>query len=431
MISKCFIESFSYRLSQAARYISSTLHLPYGYGKVFREVYEFLDESQWWSHEKLKEYQMKRLQKILNHAYENVPYYRKVFEERGLKPENIQNMEDLRKLPYLTKEVINKNFDLLIATNIRKSKTELKRTSGSTGSPFQFLCGKDSDEIQNAFIARVFNSHDSRLYFEKTTWLRSYVPKNNGPIYRYEPHWKRMLLSAYHLSSKTIRDYKRLIESYQGRTLVGYPSSLYILAILAEQEGLQISGLDLALASSEVLPDEWKGKIEQVLGVPVKDYYGLAERVALFHSCSYCNLYHENLEYAVVEIADPEGDIGEVVGTSLWNYAMPFIRYRTGDRARIHRGNPTCDCGRGLPLSVSKVEGRTDDIIVAPGNHYIPAVNFYTLLYKTPGIKMFKVIQHALAEVEVQIVASDAFTQDREFVLLEGFRQRLGPEVRL
>ena len=211
---------------------------------------------------------------------------------------------------------------------------------------------------------------------------------------------------------------------------MGYPSSIYILAILAEQEGLQINGLDVAHVSSEVLLDEWRGKIEKILGIPVKDHYGMAEKVALFHCCSYSNLFHENLEYAVVEILNQEGDVGEVVGTSLWNYAMPFIRYRTGDYAKIHRGNATCPCGRGLPLSVSKFEGRTDDIIVAPGNHYIPAVNFYTLLYKIPGIKMFKIIQHALAEVDVQVVTSEAFTEGSEVVLHEGLVQRLGPEVR-
>ena len=296
---------------------------------------------------------------------------------------------------------------------------------------FSFVSDKDIDEIQNAFVVRTFNSHHSKLFIEKSTWLRSYVPKENEPVYRYDPHWKRMFLSAYHLSSKTIRDYKRLIENYEGRTLVGYPSSLYILAILAEQEGLQISGLDVTHVGSETLLDEWRRKIQEVLGVPVKDHYGMAEKVALFHCCSYSDLFHENLEYAVVEIVNPEGDVGEVVGTSLWNYAMPFIRYKTGDYARIHRGDAACSCGRGLPLSVSKFEGRADDIIVAPGNHYIPAVNFYTLLYKIPGIKMFKVIQHALEEVEVQVVTSDAFTRDRESVLLEGLRQRLGPEVKL
>jgi phenylacetate-CoA ligase len=118
-----------------------------------------------------------------------------------------------------------------------------------------------------------------------------------------------------------------------------------------------------------------------------------------------------------------------VVGTSLWNYAMPLIRYRTGDYARIHRGNPTCECGRGLPLSLSKLEGRRDDIIITPGNHYIPAVNFYTLLHEIPGVKMFKIVQHSIAEVEVQVVTSDAFTGDGEIRLREGLRRRMGPEV--
>lgn len=412
-------------------YVYSYVPPRFRYGKLFWGTYNLLNESQWWSKNKLTEYQMGELSKLLEHAYENVPYYRRVFDERNLKPSDIESVASLGKLPYLTKQIIQSNFGDLRARNIPRGKVEMVSTSGSTGSPFSFLREKDLEEVQKAFIARAFNSHDSRLYFEKTTWLRSYVPKEKEPIYRYEPHERMMFLSAYNLSSKTIRDYKRLIETYEGRTLVGYPSSLYILALLAEREGLQINGLDVTHVGSEALLDEWERKIEQVLGVPVKDHYGMAERVALFHRCGNSNLYHENLEYAVVEIVNQEGDMGEVVGTSLWNYAMPLIRYKTGDYARVHRGNATCECGRGLPLSVSKFEGRTDDIIVTAGNHYIPGVNFYTLLYKIPGIKMFKIIQHALAEVEVQVMASDAFTADREFVLFDGLRQRLGPEVRV
>ena len=125
-------------IRQKFNYIRGYIPPRFRYTKVFWDTYNFLNESQWWSQEKLKEYQMKQLQKMLSHAYENVPYYKRVFDERGLQPKDIQNMEDLKKLPYLTKEVVKKNFDELVATNIPKSRVELKRTSGSTGSPFQF-----------------------------------------------------------------------------------------------------------------------------------------------------------------------------------------------------------------------------------------------------------------------------------------------------
>jgi len=86
----------------AAGYAYGVIPPSIRYGKVFRETYAFLQESQWWSREQLEEYQLEQLSKLLHHAYENVPYYRRVFDERGLKPRDIQDLKDLQKLPYLT-----------------------------------------------------------------------------------------------------------------------------------------------------------------------------------------------------------------------------------------------------------------------------------------------------------------------------------------
>ena len=98
-----------YPAKQGLKYIHSTIPPRFRYGKMFWDTYNFLQESQWWTRERLEEYQMHQLSRLLHHAYENVPYYRKAFDERGLKPKSIQDFDDLRKLPYLTKEIIRKN----------------------------------------------------------------------------------------------------------------------------------------------------------------------------------------------------------------------------------------------------------------------------------------------------------------------------------
>lgn len=157
----------------------------------------------------------------------------------------------------------------------------------------------------------------------------------------------------------------------------------------------------------------------------------MAEKVALFHQCRESDLYHENLEYAVVEIADGGDGPGEVIGTSLWNYAMPLIRYRMGDLARPNGGEPACRCGRGLPLTVSGFEGRSDDIIVTPERRFIPAVNFYTLMYHVENVRMFKITQDSLESVTVEIVPSGDFTDTNKALLEKGLRDRLGESVRI
>jgi len=115
------VKSLPYPLEQGIRYIYGAVPVPLRYGKTFRQMYAFLQESQWWSREQLEEYQLEQLGRLLEHAYENVPYYRRVFDERGLKPKDIQDFKDLQQLPYLTKEIIQNNLSDLVAKNCLKS----------------------------------------------------------------------------------------------------------------------------------------------------------------------------------------------------------------------------------------------------------------------------------------------------------------------
>ena len=111
------VKSLPYPLEQGIKYAYGAVPVPLRYGKMFRQMYAFLQESQWWSREQLEEYQLEQLGRLLEHAYENVPYYRRVFDERGLKPKDIQDFKDLQQLPYLTKEIIQENLPDLVARN--------------------------------------------------------------------------------------------------------------------------------------------------------------------------------------------------------------------------------------------------------------------------------------------------------------------------
>ena len=117
-------------IQSAARCAYSAIPLPIRYGTVFRDTYKFLQESQWWSKEQLEEYQLQQLSTLLQHAYENVPYYHRIFDERGLKPQDIQGFTDLQMLPYLTKEDVRTNFNDLIARNIQKEQMDYGTTGG-------------------------------------------------------------------------------------------------------------------------------------------------------------------------------------------------------------------------------------------------------------------------------------------------------------
>ena len=120
---------------------------------AFYRTYCLLKKSQWWTRERLEEYQLQKLGRLLNHAYENVPYYKKVFDERGLNPKDIQDFNDLRKLPFLTKEIIRDNLGDFKARNYPAGKLEYVTTGGSTGVPLGFYYEKGVSRAQEwAFI---------------------------------------------------------------------------------------------------------------------------------------------------------------------------------------------------------------------------------------------------------------------------------------
>jgi len=147
-----------YPAKRGLKYIYGAIPPRFRYGKVFWETYNFLQESQWWSGEKLQEYQVQQLEKLLKHAYKNVPYYREVFDKRGLKPKNIRDFDDLRKLPCLTREIIQENLPDLLARNYPRSKLEYVTTGGSTGIPLGFCWERGvTDSKEHAFITTLWN----------------------------------------------------------------------------------------------------------------------------------------------------------------------------------------------------------------------------------------------------------------------------------
>ena len=176
-------------IKQPIKYVYGLIPYEKRLGKVFWDTYNFLQESQWWSKEKLEEYQMRELEKLLKHAYENVPYYRRLFNERGLKPKDIQNLNDFKKLPYLTKEIIRDNLKDLVAQNYSKLKLQYGTTGGSTGIPMGFYSEKRvSDVKEHAFIVTLWNRVGYKIG-NKCIVLRGNIIRSasKGKFWKYNP----------------------------------------------------------------------------------------------------------------------------------------------------------------------------------------------------------------------------------------------------
>ncbi len=408
------------------------------YAKAFRDTSQFLERSQWWTRSELEAYQMQQLTHLLRHAYENVPYYRKVFDEHYIKPGNIQNFDDLRQIPYLTKQMIQENIEELVAGNFSKKKLEYITTGGSTGIPMGFYVEKGvTDAKEKAFMLAQWK----RVGFvpgDRSAVLRGTVVRGVGPkkFWQYDPVDKTLIFSSYHMTEETLGEYVRKIREFSPAFIQAYPSAATILASYMKVEKVRpFKSVKAILCGSENLYPWQRELLENAFQCRVYSWYGHAEKAALAGECEKSCYYHIFPEYGFVELVGSDGEavvnedeMGEIVATGFNNYAMPLIRYRTMDLAV--KSNAKCDCGRNYPL-FKKVEGRLQELIVTRNGRLISmtAINMHSDVFD--NVKQFQFYQEEKGKVVLNLVKRSTYTDRDDARIREELIKKLGRDMDL
>ena len=403
-----------YPIKLGIKYPIGVVPLPIRYGRVFRDTYRFLQESQWWSKEKLEDYQMLQLKNLLDHAYKNVPYYRRVFDERDLKPKDIQSKEDLTKLPILTKEIIRHNFSDLLAENIPKRELFEKQTSGSTASPLSFFWHK-SIEIPKewSFIWTIFNISGYQFNDKRVdlTWEHF-----NKRLWEYDPVERKLNLSAPYLVNNDVLYTYTELRKHQPKVLKSIPSMLVALADFMKNNEISIfASIKVILCASEQIYPWQRELIEKVFKCRLFCFYGQNEHVILATQCEASDKYHVFPEYGITEIIDSDDlalknelSMGRIIGTGFNNYAMPFIRYEVGDM--VAWSSEDCTCGRNYPL-LQSIEGRENEYLVSGNGDLVPIITIpYSYIMK--NVKQFQFYQDVKGKATLTLVPLPAFTKD-------------------
>ncbi|RMF05629.1 phenylacetate--CoA ligase family protein, partial [Candidatus Woesearchaeota archaeon] len=216
-----------------------------------------LEKSQHWPLEKLEELQNQRLRALLKHAYENVPYYRRVFRERKLKPEDVKDIHDLKKLPVLTKELIAKNFDDMKVRNMDLFKPTLYRTGGSTGRPLVFYNAKKTFEYHLAAMYRAwkwigfdFGSKYADL------WGATFDLKDEHKLKKRIHMWlthNRLLVPSFRFTPEGLEKYSEQIVRFKPEYIHGYASSIEVMADYMKKRGMSLEGVKGVITSGEKL----------------------------------------------------------------------------------------------------------------------------------------------------------------------------------
>ncbi len=424
-------KKLSYPVKQGLKYICGAIPPSIRYGKVFWETYRFLQESQWWSREKLEDYQMQQLSKLLDHAYENVPYYRRIFDERGLKPRDIQNLNDFKKLPYLTKDIFKEHFNNFIASNINISRLTMTHTSGTTGKPLQFYRDFYEDQKEWAFVchqwSRVgYKPGDPRIEF------RGAIIEGDKP-FCYDPVTKVLRLSPRVDSKEIAVLYLEKMQSCGAKFIHGYPSSIALFAFMIRQYNLSKDlNLKAVLFASETIYPWQRQIVEEIFSCRVFGFYGMVEHVVIAGECESNINYHCVPQYGITGI---DHTTNEIIGTSFINYTNPFIRYCTTDIASQPVNSGCSKCGREYFPIFPRVEGRLEDFIVTPeGIPISPAIITHPFKdFKT--IKNTQIVQKSLDYIKLLIVPCDGYTpetlEDELRQLCQGLEKILSPNMRI
>ncbi|WP_223546399.1 phenylacetate--CoA ligase family protein [Priestia aryabhattai] len=405
------------------------------YGKLFREKYNYLEKSQYYSEEKNKQKQLKMLQDLIKHSYETVPYYRKLFNELQLKPKDIKSLEDIKKIPYLTKEIIRDNYNELLSNQYSKDCLRTVRTGGSTGEPLSFYVEDYKDRaIEWAYVSHLWSrvGYNVRKVNKRVILMGEQI---NSGLFHYKN--RDLIMSSFKLTEHNIPEYLKEIEKYNPDFIHCYPSSIFIIAkfIIENRYTINLKNLKAILCVSENLSEMQREAIYEAFNKRVYSFYGHSEHACIAGECEKSELYHIEPFYGYTELINDgkevkqEGELGEIVSTSFLNYAMPFIRYRTGDIAI--NTNKKCDCGREYKI-IKKIEGREQEFIVTKSGNKVMLTGSYKILHglnnkifagqfyqDTEGILILKIVPRNIYQAE-----------DADYIYKE-FREKFGNEIKL
>lgn len=337
----------------------------------------FNPEVETLSVEGLKALQLERLQKTVRHCM-NSPFYQKKFQELGITPEDIKTLDDVQKLPFTSKEDLRENYPFGLACVPMKDCVRLHSSSGTTGNPTVVLhTQKDLEEWANA-VARCLWMVGSRPedVFQNSAGYGMFTA---GLGFQYGAE-KVGMLTVPAAAGNTIRQIK-FIKDFGTSVLHAIPSYASRIYEVMKEEGVdprKDTKLRVLCIGAEPHSEEQRQRIEQNLGVKAYNSYGISEMMGpgVAFECQEQNGLHIWEDYFIVEIIDPvtlkpvpDGELGELVLTTINREAMPLLRYRTRDLTRILPGE--CPCGRHHKR-LARLQGRSDDMMILKGVNIFP-----------------------------------------------------------
>ncbi|MCF6267569.1 MAG: phenylacetate--CoA ligase [Desulfuromusa sp.] len=380
--------------------------------------------------EEIRQLQLKRLQETLTLVANKVPCYQAKFKDSGFKARDLQTLDDLRHLPFTTKEDLRINYPYGMFAVPMREVVRIHSSSGTTGKPTVVGYTKQDIKTWTELVARFMTA--AGVTQEDIVHIAFGYGLFTGA---FGLHYGSEAIGAsvIPISGGNTDKQLMIIQDYRSSALVCTPSYGLTLADRMEKQGIDPRSLALrvGLFGAEPWSEQMRVELEQRLGIIATDNYGLSEIMGpgVAGECLYKQGMHLAEDHFLAEIIDPdsgevlpEGSVGELVLTSLTKQAFPMIRYRTRDITRLNYA--VCECGRTL-ARMEKTRGRTDDMLIIKGVNVFPT-QIEEVLFQIEGCEPhYQLIvdrQNNMDSLEVQVEVNehiffDEMKQQRQFVV--------------
>ena len=371
------------------------------------------------SYEQIRAWQSERLVKTVKHVYENNKYYRKLMEEKGVTPDDIKSVDDLHKLPFLTKDDLREAYPYGLMSKPLSECVRIQSTSGTTGKRVvAFYTQKDIDMWEDCCARAIVAAGGTKDDVCQVCY--GYGLFTGGPGLNGGSHKVGCLTLP--MSSGNTERQLQFMTDLEATIICCTPSYAQYLAESIEEAGLRDKiKLKAGIFGAEAWTQEMRRDIEQRLGIKAYDIYGLTEICGpgVSFECSEQTGMHVNEDHFIAEIIDPktgevlpEGEKGELVFTCISKEAFPMIRYRTKDICVLSRKK--CSCGR-THVKMAKPMGRSDDMLIIKGVNVFPSQIEEVLLKKglTSNYQIIVDRQGASDSIEVKVEMTPELFSDK------------------
>lgn len=375
-------------------------------GSEFMRWDTFLEESQWWDEQKIREYQNEEVQKLIAHAYERVPFYHREMDIRGIKPKDIETTEDLHRLPIVNKQMMLQNPNDFMAKGYDTNNLVKVVSGGTSGSPMHFYWPISAHIIERAFLCRYWKWAGYNLG-ERAIRIRAKRDVKN--IRHYDAVQNVIELYPTVLDEDFAIKLAETARKFRPKAIFGYPSYIYSIVKTVGELGLEKSfdSVRVCFGASEKVFAEQRKAVEDIIGVRLFEWYGMGELIASFGLCEEYRYMHVSPEHSYVKFLRQDGTAAEhgeqamIVGTSFLNYVWPMINYSIEDVAETT--DESCPCGRKFRC-VKEVYGRCGDFVLTPSGKLISPTSLEFAVRFLENVLEYQIVQTEIDCLRIMIV---------------------------